>query len=230
MKKIIITLALVMHATEIHTNTNHLHEITIKAPAPHNIRIRVFDGQSARAYFDDIARIRLTLFKEYPYLYEGTVAREAENFEPYFMSQRVTILLVFDNDQVVGFINSIPLEEEDAGTKAPFIEQGLPIEKYVYIGEVMLYPHYRGLGIAKTSLAFLEQKARTEGFEYTTFITVERPEDHPCKTHGYQPLDAMWQHLGYARIPNAYAYYTWSQVDTQTPTNNVLAVWSKKLL
>lgn len=128
------------------------------------LEIRVFSGLEAQQYFDDIANMRITLFKEFPYLYQGSIAYEEEYLETYFKSPNATILLVFDNNKVVGFSNSIPLAEESDAMKAPFIAKGLDLNNYLYIGEVMLYSEYRGQGILRSYLVKHVKKSTSQPF------------------------------------------------------------------
>jgi len=201
----------------------------IISPSTQNITIQVLTGQEAKKYINDIARIRLTLFREYPYLYKGTAAYEEEYLETYFKSPHTVILLVFDGDKVVGFSNAIPLADESDEMKAPFIQKGLNLNDYLYIGEVMVYPPYRGQGILRKFLEFHEAKARKEGYKYTVFMTVERPENHPCKPDNYEPLDAVWKHFGYKLVPGLQISLAWTQVDTNQETGNTLAIWQKTM-
>ncbi|QQR48636.1 GNAT family N-acetyltransferase [bacterium] len=195
------------------------------------LEIRTFSGPEARQYSSDIINIRF-LFKEFPYLYQGTVEYEVEYLETYFKSPNAIILLVFDNDKVVGFANAIPLVEELEEIKAPFIKKGLNLDDYLYIGEVMLYPEYRKKGIVKRfyeSLKIVEDDARAKGFRSTIFMMVDRPEDHPLRPEGYQPLDAMCRYFGYGLAPDMKIALAWTQVDTGMETDNTLSIWEKKI-
>ncbi len=202
---------------------------TMESSRPENIRMAALAGHEAKKYFEEIARIRITLFREYPYLYEGSQEYEREYLETYFRSANAVVLLVFDNDKVVGFSNSIPLAEESAELKAPFERQGLNLNDYLYIGEVMLYPEYRGQGFMRKFLEFHEDKARKEGYKYTVLMTVERPDDHSLRPSDYKSLDSMWRHFGYERLSAMRIHLAWTQVDTKREMENRLAIWQKQI-
>lgn len=211
------------------TATKESSDNTMILSSTQNITIQSLTGQEARKYFDDIACIRLTLFSEYPYLYKGKVAYEQEYLETYFKSPHTAILLVFDGDAVIGFSSAIPLAEESDEMKEPFIKKGLNLNDYLYIGEVMVYPAYQGKGILRKFLEFHETKARKEGYKYTVFMTVERPDNHPYKPDNYKSLDAVWKHFGYELIPSLQVHLAWTQVDTNRETDNTLAFWQKSI-
>lgn len=102
------------------------------------LTIRVLSGSQAKQYCKDMTQIRLLVYKEFPYLYQGTFECEAEYLETYFKSPNATVLLVFDHDKVVGFSSSIPLAEEVDDLKEPFIKKGLDLKNYLYINEVRI--------------------------------------------------------------------------------------------
>lgn len=193
----------------------------------HQLTMRALSGPEARQYINEIATIRITLFKEYPYLYNGTLEYEKEYLETYFSCARAAILLIFDGDSVVGFSNSIPLADESDEIKAPFIEHGCNLSDYLYVGEVMLYPPYRGQGLLRQFFQFHETRAHQEGFSFITFMTVERPDNHPHKPHDYRPLDPIWNYFGYHKRDGFVIRLVWSQIDAQEEACNQLIVWQK---
>ena len=192
--------------------------------------IRAFSGQEARKYFNDIAQIRLSLFSQYPYLYKGTLEDERNYLEIYFQSPDAVILLVFDNEKVVGFSNSIPLTQESEEMKTPFKKQGLNLKEYLYVGEVMVYPDYQHKGIARKFFEFHEHKARTQGYSKVVFMTVNRPENHTFKPTDYRSLEPIWRHFGYEIVPGLVIDFEWTQIDTNIATQNCLAIWQKNII
>lgn len=194
-----------------------------------DIRIEVFTGPQARAYFSQIANMRITLFSEYPYLYQGDINSEQAYLETYFCSANASILLVCDGDKIVGYSSSIPLIEEEDALKKPFIDRCLDLNDYLYIGEVMLCPEYRHKGITEKFFAYHENKARQAGYKKVVFMTVERSDNHANKPSVYQGLDPVWRHFGYEKS-DILVYFKWKQIDTRQETLNSLAIWQKTIV
>ncbi len=193
-------------------------------------RVWTYSGQEARDYFEDIARMRITMFREFPYLYNGSFEYEKEYLEAYFKSLNAKILLVFDtNNEIVGFSNSIPLAEELDEIKAPFKEHGLDLNHYLYIGEVMLKEEYRGKGFARQFFTYHENNARTNGYDYTVFMTVDRTEDDLDKPKDYVSPDAIWNHFGYTKDKNLSITMDWPSVDQSRDSKNTLSIWWKRV-
>jgi GNAT superfamily N-acetyltransferase len=191
--------------------------------------IKVFKGAEAKKYIDDIADMRITMFKEYPYLYDGSIEYEREYLETYFKSENALVLLVFNKDKVVGFSNIIPLSEEMAELKKPFENNNLDVKDYLYIGEVMLKKPYRGKGLLRNFFEHHENYAKEKGYSNLTFITSKRPENHPMKPKDYRDLGPIWQHFGYNLDERLIAKMSWKQVDTGKEEENNLSFWVKKV-
>jgi hypothetical protein len=198
---------------------------------PHSqFTIKSFTGQEAERYIDGIIAIRTNMFKEYPYLYKGTVEIEKEYLQIYFKSSHATILLAFDSDDnVIGFSSSIPLNDEAEEIKAPFIEKQLNCDDYLYIGEGLIYPEYQGKNLVRQAAQIHEEIARSKGYKYLTFMAVNRPENHPCKPDNYRSTDDLFKHFGCTKFDNMNVTLTWDQVDTNEQTTNTLSLWYKEL-
>ncbi|MCT4634959.1 MAG: GNAT family N-acetyltransferase [Rickettsiales bacterium] len=193
------------------------------------LSLQSFTGEKAKKYLKQIANIRITMFKEFPYLYKGSLEYEEEYLNVYFNSKNSIILLVLDGDKVVGFSNSIPLKEEMEEVKAPFIKNKIDISKYLYVGEMMIKEKYRNKGLSNIIAKYHEQCAKDRNYTNITFMTVIRPNDHPLKPENYRPLEPLWKALGCNPLKEIKIKFSWKQVDKDIPQENQLAVWSKKL-
>jgi hypothetical protein len=192
--------------------------------------IKSFTGQEAERYVDQIAAIRLNMFKSYPYLYKGTVEHEKEYLQVYFKSPHATILLAFDNQgNVIGMSSSIPLDDEAEEIKAPFIEKQLNCEDYLYIGEGLIDAEYQNKGLVRQAAQIHEEIAHSMGYKYLVFMAVDRPENHPCKPDNYRSTDDLFKHFGYTKFDNMNVTLTWNQVDTNQEVTNTLSLWHKEL-
>lgn len=204
------------------------HSMTIKTHP--EFTIKVFTGQEAKNYVDEIAAMRINTLKEYPYLYKGAVEIEKEYLQVYFKSPNAIVLLAFDtNNNVIGFSNSIPLIDEAEEIKAPFIEKQLNCDDYLYIGEGLIYPEYQGKGLVRQAAQFHEEIARNKGFKYLVFMAVDRSKNHPCKPDNYKSTDDLFKHFGCTKFDNINVTLTWDQVDTNEQTTNTLSLWYKEL-
>lgn len=76
------------------------------------VQFRVHHGADIRPYLADLARLRIQVFREWPYLYAGDAAYEAEYLKVYLRSSRSIVILAFEQQQLIGASTGLPLVEE----------------------------------------------------------------------------------------------------------------------
>jgi GNAT superfamily N-acetyltransferase len=195
-----------------------------------NIAIEIATAGRLRARIEELAQLRMQVFREFPYLYDGTVDYEMEYLQTYMDSPEAMAVLALDGTTVVGASTAVPMRWETAEFKRPFIERGIDPEQVFYLGESVLLPQYRGGGLYRQFFAAREAHARSlREFEYACFCAVQRPHDHPLRPADYQPLDDIWRHFGYDRRADFVTMYHWKDVDQPTETDKPMVFWLKSL-
>lgn len=196
-----------------------------------DLKIQTFTGADVRPYLDVLADLRITVFREYPYLYDGGkyADYEREYIETYARSGGACFVLAFDGDSVVGASTGIPMEEAEADFSKPFLEAGWNPREIFYYGESVLLSAYRGQGVGSVFMRERENVARAGGFAWMTFCAVDRPPDHPQRPSGYRPLDAFWERHGFRQRPEIKARFEWKEVGTENEVDHSLTFWTKPL-
>lgn len=194
-----------------------------------NVVTQTVTGEALRRYVDDLARLRIRVFREFPYLYDGTEAYERNYLDTYAGSGKAMAVLVFDGDHVVGASTGIPLANESDAFRQPFLDQDIDPQRVFYCGESVLLPAYRGRGIYQTFFTARKTVALHGGFDLIGFCGVIREPDHPLRPPDYAPLDPVWQHFGYAPHPQLVAHFDWKDIDRDTETSHPMMFWLKNL-
>ena len=185
-------------------------------------------GESLKPWLEGLGKLRIAVFHEYPYLYEGTLEYELDYLNSYVRSPESLVVIVADSEKkVVGATTCIPLRDEGPEFQAPFLKAGIPVDEVCYFGESILLPQYRGQGLGKEFFARREAHARNLGFAYTAFCAVDRPENHPLKPLGYRPLDDFWIAQGYEKQPKMQATFIWKEIGEIAESPKTLTFWMK---
>lgn len=193
------------------------------------LRVVRFSGDEMRARLDDLARLRIEVFRAFPYLYEGSLDYERKYLTRYANARTGTIAVALDGDQVVGACTALALEEEADFVQAPFLEAGMDIGEIFYFGESVLLPQYRGQGIGVRFFEEREAAAREFGYPVCCFCAVARPEDHPLKPEDYVPLDNFWRNRGYEKRPELVSQFSWTDIGEQDESAKPMIYWMKRL-
>ena len=187
-------------------------------------------GKEILSVFDDLAQLRIAVFRDYPYLYEGTVAYEKSYLAPYIQSERSFLFAVYSGGQMVGATTCIPLHDETDEVRQPFEEAGFAINTIFYFGESILLPQFRGQGLGHRFFDEREAHARSFGtYKKACFLSVERPEDHPARPLEYRPNDAFWTKRGYKKKPQLRASMEWPDIGQTVSTSKNLVCWMREL-
>ncbi len=198
--------------------------------SPESIVIKPVSGAALADYIPALARLRIEVFRDFPYLYDGTLDYEEKYLRTYSECPEAVIVLALHDDQIVGASTAIPMRHETAAFKQPLLENGYDIDRVFYCGESVLQKRYRGLGIGWRFFDAREAHARAlGGFDYSCFCAVDRPVDHPLRPADYTPLDSLWQKRGYIKHPELVTYYHWKDLDENEETAKPMIYWIHRL-
>lgn len=193
-----------------------------------NIQIIRRSGEALVPYIPELARLRIQVFRDFPYLYDGDLDYEKKYLQTYINNPDSVIVLALDGDKVVGASTALPMRDETPELQKPFLEQGYDLDDVFYCSESVLDKNYRGLGIG---VRFFEEReahaAYLGGFKHITFCCVERPVDHPRRPADYVPLDAFWNKRGYFKHPELATSYMWKDLDDNEETPKPMTFWLK---
>ncbi|HVJ62207.1 MAG TPA: GNAT family N-acetyltransferase, partial [Tahibacter sp.] len=104
------------------------------------LKIENYTGAAVAPHLDAVAALRIGVFRDWPYLYDGDADYEARYLATYTRSPRSLFVLVFDGDAVVGASTALPLADETDAFRQPFEARGLDVGGVFYFGESVLLP------------------------------------------------------------------------------------------
>jgi GNAT superfamily N-acetyltransferase len=187
-------------------------------------------GERIRDIIPELARLRVTVFRAFPYLYDGDEAYEASYLHTYVRSPKAAVIVAHAAGRIVGASTCLPLTDETENVIAPFLAQAWDPARIFYFGESVLVPEWRGQGVGVAFFAGREAHARTvSACDYAAFCSVQRPPDHPARPADYRPLDTFWTHRGFVRRPDLQCEMAWRDLGEAEETSKSLTFWVKSL-
>jgi GNAT superfamily N-acetyltransferase len=194
------------------------------------IAVETFSGPEVAPYLADVAALRIDVFRDWPYVYEGDHEYEANYLATYAASRESLFVLAFDRGKVVGASTGIPLEDETSAFKQPFFTRSIPYADVFYFGESVLLAEYRGQGLGHRFFDERERYARRLGrFAMTAFCTVERADDDPRRPPTYRPNDLFWSRRGYQRQTDMFCRVDWRECGADAAIAHRLRFWLRPL-
>lgn len=194
-----------------------------------SVRVEPLRGAQIETALPALARLRIAVFRAFPYLYDGTLDYEASYLATFAKSRDAIIVAAWDGDEIVGCATASALDANHEELVAPLRRAGYDLASTFYCGESVLLPHYRGRGIGHAFFDHREAQARAHGYRRACFCAVIRPETHPRKPDDYVPHDAFWTKRGYAKVPGLIADFAWKDLDEPEESAKPMQFWMRTL-
>lgn len=181
------------------------------------------------SYFDELASLRMQVFRDFPYLYDGNQEYEKKYLKAYAECSDFFAVLAFADKKVVGMSTALPLAFAEEVVREPFERLKLPLAEYFYFGESVLLKEFRGRGAAHQFFAAREKAGVKMGFSKFCFCAVERESAHPMRPSDYQDLTKLWHQKGFFLEERLQTSFSWQDLGEQCETKKPMKFWIKEL-
>lgn len=193
------------------------------------VTVEVMTGAEIEHAIDDLARLRIEVFADFPYLYDGDLAYEAQYLREFAAAPDAVLIAARDGQAIIGAATASPMWAQKPAFRQPFEARGLDTATMFYFGESVLLSQYRGQGIGHAFFDAREVQARHCGAKTACFAAVVRSADHPDRPAGYRPLDGFWQTRGYAPMPGFVTHLAWKDHRDEAESEKPMQYWVREL-
>jgi GNAT superfamily N-acetyltransferase len=194
-----------------------------------SLAVEPLTGEALRGRLDDLARLRIEVFRDYPYLYDGDLAYERRYLASFASSRDAMIAVASDDGVVVGASTCAPLADQAPEIVTPFRAHGDNVADIFYFGESVLRLSHRGRGIGVRFFDLREAHARSRGYGMSVFCAVVRPDMDPRRPADHVSLDAFWAHRGYALLEGYQCEIVWRELDEAEESAKRMQFWFRRL-
>lgn len=192
--------------------------------------VQVLEGADILPFLDQLAHLRIRVFREWPYLYDGDYANERDYLRAFAESPSSVMVIARDATSaappVVGVSTAMALADESQNIREPFLTAGMDVSQWFYLAESVLLEEYRGRGLGHRFFDEREAAGRRAGFRRFTFCSVQRADADPRKPPGARSLEPFWRSKGYAPMDLSCALQ-WKELGASASTTQVLRFWRK---
>jgi len=186
-------------------------------------------GPAIADCLEGLATLRLDIFREFPYLYDGRREDELRYLQLYADAPEALVIIVKDGGQVVGAATGMPLRHETAELLEPFKGTSYPVDEVYYIGELLFYPEYRNHGLGMKVVWMIDDHIRSlDAYRYLTCVTVARPDDHPLRPANHISINRFLARNDFRFLPGVVTDFTWLETDGVRRSHS-MNFWVKEL-
>jgi GNAT superfamily N-acetyltransferase len=195
-----------------------------------DIRLMTVRGAELEPWLEHVAALRIEVFRDFPYLYDGSFEYETRYLRTYVECDSAVCVLALAGERVVGASTGLAMRDETEPFRRPFEQAGFDIEQIFYCAESVLLPGFRGGGVYRGFFTARESHARALGKTISAFCAVQRPDDHPLRPADYQPLEPVWQHFGYQPRADLSTCFRWKDIDAADDSDKPMQFYLKPLV
>ena len=195
-----------------------------------DIHVRSFTGSNLKPYLHSIAKLRMEVYKEYPYFEEPNLNHETGYLGKIFSCKETIGVLIFDNTTLIGVSLGCPLTIEEAAIQHPFLEKRIDVDSYYFFGDSTLLKNYRSRGIGHHFYDARElHVAQYKKFKRICFCVPDCSELDAGRPNDYVPLIDFWRKRGYIHHPEIKCTLSWKKLEETHPSNIPMSFWIKEL-
>ncbi len=193
-----------------------------------DIHIRSFTGSGLKPYLHSCAKLRMEVFKDYPYFVNPDLDQQLRYLRHICTSKETIAVLIFDNTTLVGVSLGYPLDMEDPALLRSFKERNISTESYYYFEASALLKSYRGRGMGHHF--FDAREAHVAGHKKYKHICICVPdisETDPNRPKDFVPLFDFWRKRGFIHHPEIKSMRSWQNIHEDHPTQHPMSIWIK---
>lgn len=212
-------------------NTDETHTISNVRDSDKTMVIseNLLTGPAVEASLEALAALRIDIFREYPYLYDGIRDDELKYLRHYMETPHAFVIAVNDSDSMIGAATGTPLCYEPEDIIYRFAGTSYPVTETFYVGELLFYPAYRNGGLGLRLLEKIEEYVCTLGtYRYLTCATVVRPDNHTQCPEIYVPINRFLARSGFNKLSDVTTSFAWREIDG-TSRDHPMQFWVKEL-
>jgi GNAT superfamily N-acetyltransferase len=225
---LILATTLIQHS--IYSTDSKQESMITTTSSDHNFTIRTLHGEEILPYIPAIAQLRITVFHDYPYLYEGDLSYEERYLKMYSLSKNSLFVIAQEGDQVIGAITGVPVAESMEEIRELFQEKDLPTNGVYYLGEIVLFKPYRKKKIGFEMYKEFEKAVQQKGiYHQIALCEIDRPKSDPKRPRDYRSLDQFWAKNGYTKHPDLIAQFSYQEIGDSEETLHPMVFWTKNL-
>lgn len=195
-----------------------------------DIHVRTFTGSALKPYLHCLAKLKMEVFREYPFFEEPDLYREMQSLRKIASNKESVGVLVFDGITLVGSALGYPLEQDEPDLVKPFEERHLDISTYYFFTESLLLKPYRSRGIGHHFFDAREAHVHyNKKYKHICFFIPELSQNETLKPEDYLPHFDFWRRRGYVPHPEIKCTLKWKAIGEAHPSDKQITFWIRDL-
>lgn len=195
-----------------------------------SMTIQLVKGKELLANIAELAKLRLKIFREYPYLYEGDSASEESYLSLFASSSDAFFIVAKGESQLVGAISGIPLDFAQKEIRDAFCQSTIESGGYYALCDILVLKEHRNRKIGSILYKeFENQLLKMKRYTKLVLWQIVRAQDDPRRPNDYFSLDDFWRKKGFIKHPELVCYIPWKEVSDEKAISHRFEFWVKEM-
>lgn len=193
-----------------------------------SIVIEVLKGNEVIPYLKKWIEIRLLFYKDYPYLYDGTMEGEEHYLRMYSNSENTLLVMAKRGEEIIGAVIGLPLPESPEENKDAFQEAGMLQEELFYLGDSIVTKEFKTSNVQEQMYHKFESAVKhLEKYRGIVVCEIERDVNDPKKVANDTFYELAWNNRGFIKEPNQTVLFSWQEIDDVESSDHRMVFWRK---
>ncbi|MDN3506687.1 MAG: GNAT family N-acetyltransferase [Simkaniaceae bacterium] len=197
----------------------------------HMLKITAHMDKDILPFLDEVAELRIKIFREWPYLYDGDIKTENNYLKAFADTKDSLLVLAKEYEKIVGVVMGLPVAESMKQIQEEYQRQNVSTDGIFYLADAIILAPYRGQGIGTRMLQIFENLVvEMQKYDQISFCEIVRDQNHPLKPKDYQSLDAFWEQLDFYPIPGWQTSFDYLDIGNSEETPHLMRFRRKIIL
>lgn len=147
-----------------------------------SIAIETLKGKQLVSHLSELAKLRLTVFREYPYLYEGNLDFERHYLSLFANSEDAFLAIAKEGNKVIAAISGFPLDCAQKEIRNAFTHYPMSTKEIFALCEIVVLKEYRSQKIGTLLYREFENQLSSSRYKKIVLWQVIKSQNDPKKT------------------------------------------------
>lgn len=197
---------------------------------PSAATMHVLKGKELLSNIPELTKLRLTIYREYPYLYEGDPLFE-ESYVSLFANSSDALLIVAKvGNRIVGALSGLPLDSAQKEIQDVFLASKMKLKECYALCDVVVLKEYRNRRVATILYEeFANQLRKMKRYKKVVLWQIVRAQDDPKRPNDYFSPDNFFGKQGFKKHPEYTCVLRWKEISEKEERAHRFEFWLKDL-
>lgn len=196
------------------------------------LKIEILSGNEVDPFACELGWVRMSHFREYPYLYDANIVEESKYLSDFLNSDDKLLVRITENGTLLSLLSGYDFASESEILDIAAREVG-DLGKTFYFAEFIVEKHARKRGLSRLMMESALPFISSLGYQTASILTVQRNSSDPRMKKGYTSSDPVWSRLGFKKTSTScdheWATFLDADLSKSKPVLNTLNLWTKTL-